>query len=352
LLHSLHKFFYVKLDESTIIIQGRLMSQLYKAELHVHLEGTIRPEMAKQLALRNQIEFPYHILDQTGQFYLSNDFLHFLGVYDMVAALIRHPRDYYDLTYDYLQQSALQGVIYTEMMYSPEHAEKVSGIPSIEHLLAIDEAIRQAELDFGIIGKIIITGVRHFGVESCEHVAQQALKYTVPSVVGFGLGGDEIHFPPELFAKAYAIASDGGLKCTIHAGEFGSAESMQVAIQTCKVSRIGHGVAAIKSPNTLAMLKDLNIALEVCPSSNVKLGLFPSIAQHPFQKLQQAGIAISINSDDPPFMNTNLGLEYQYVQQIFKYSDNDINAITLMALEHAFADEITKQTLKDKIIEI
>ena len=328
------------------------MSQLQKAELHVHLEGTIRPEIAKQLALRNQIEFPHHILDPSGQFYLSNDFLHFLSVYDIVAALIRHPRDYYDLTYDYLQQSAQQGVIYTEMMYSPEHAEKVSGIPSIEHLLAIDEAIQQAELDFGIIGKIIITGVRHFGVDSCEHVAKQALKYTVPSVVGFGLGGDEIHYPPELFAKAYAIAADGGLKCTIHAGEFGSAESMQVAIQTCHVSRIGHGVAAIQSPKTLAMLKDLNIALELCPSSNVKLGLFQSIAHHPFQKLQQAGIAISINSDDPPFMNTNMGLEYQHVQKTFNYSDEQINAITLMAIEHAFSDDMTKQKLKRKVTSI
>lgn len=321
------------------------MPVLKKAELHVHLEGTMRPQIAHLLATRNHLSYPRHLLDPSGQFYMSNDFLHFLSVYDEIAALILHPRDYYDVTYDYLKQSALQGCIYTEMMYSPEHAEKVSGIPSIEHLIAINEAIDQAKHDYQIIGRVIITGVRHFGVQSCEHVAKEALKHTVPSVVGFGLGGDEIHFPPELFAKAYTIAAEGGLKCTIHAGEFGSAESMQVAIKKCHVKRIGHGVAAIHCEKTIAMLKDLNIALELCPSSNVKLGLYPSISEHPFAKFLEMGIPVSINSDDPPFMNTHIGLEYQQVQETFNYTDKQINQITQMAIEHSFADENTKRDL-------
>ena len=182
------------------------MSKLIKAELHVHLEGTMRPEIARILAKRNQLSFPEHLLDPSHQYYESYDFLKFLHAYDEIAALIKHPRDYFDITYDYLKQSAKVGVIYTEMMYSPEHAEKVSGIPSIEHLLAIQEAIAQAEEEDDIVGRIIVTGVRHFGIESCEQVARQAGKHQVPCIVGYGLGGDEIHYPPQDYAKAYEIA--------------------------------------------------------------------------------------------------------------------------------------------------
>jgi adenosine deaminase len=325
------------------------VSKRPKAELHVHLEGTIRPELGKLLAKRNNIPFPEHLLDSTKQFYESSDFLLFLKAYDEIAALIKRPIDYFDLTYDYLKQSAEVGVIYTEMMYSPDHAEKVSQIPSIEHLVAINEAINKAKIDFDIIGKIIITGVRHFGVEACEKVATHATEVDLPCVVGFGLGGDEIHYPPELFAKAYEIAAYGGLKKTIHAGEFGDAKSMQTAIKTCKVNRIGHGVAAILCPNTIAMLKDLNIPLEICPSSNIKLGLFPSIDKHPIKKLLELSVEISINSDDPPFMNTEIGREYDLVQKSFHLDNEEINNITRMAIKHAFIDDALKAKLLKKI---
>jgi adenosine deaminase len=325
------------------------MNKVIKAELHVHLEGTMRPLIAQMLAERNQLKFPKHLLDASQQYYESNDFLKFLQAYDEIAALIQHPRDYFDLTYDYLKESAHVGVIYTEMMYSPEHAEKVSGIPSIEHLLAIQDAITKAEEDYGIKGRIIVTGVRHFGIESCEQVARNAGKHQVPCVVGYGLGGDEIHFPPQDYAKAYAIARDNGLKTTIHAGEFGSAESMITAIKTCKVERIGHGVAAIQSQNTLAMLKDLNIPLEICPSSNVKLGLFSKIEEHPLKKILDHGIDISLNSDDPPFMATEIGHEYDLVQNTFNFSAEKMQEITRMAIKHAFLSEGEKESLLKQI---
>jgi adenosine deaminase len=325
------------------------MSKLLKAELHAHLEGTMRPEIAYMLAERNHLNFPKHILGPSQQFYLSDDFLHFLKVYDLIAELIRQPKDYYDITYDYLKQSANQGVIYSEMMYSPEHAEKVSGIPSKEHLFAINDAIKDARVDFQIEGRILISGVRHFGSESCEHVAREATKVDLPCVIGFCLGGDEIHYPPEWFAKAFAIAHDGGLPCTMHAGEFGSAQSIITAIETCKVTRIGHGVAAIQSPEVMAFLKDKNIALEICPSSNVQFGLFPSLSQHPIIKFLEAGIDISINSDDPPFMNTTIEKEYLVVEETFQLSHQQMLAITKMALERAFVDQTTKQSLLNRL---
>lgn len=320
-----------------------------KAELHVHLEGTITPNVAQQLAKRNQLIIPDGLIAPDGENYLSNDFLHFLGVYDTLAALIKTPRDYYDITFDYLRSRALEDAIYVEMMYSPDHAEQSTGIPSIEHLQAIQQAIDDAEAQFGIIGRILVTAVRHFGEDSCIGVAEEISRRTVPCVVGFGLGGDEIHFPPRLFKRSFEIAHAAGLQCTAHAGEFAPASGVIEAIENLHITRVGHGVQVFNSPDTIRLLKERGIALELCPSSNIKLGLFPDLKNHPFPQLLEAGLMVSLNSDDPPFMFTTLGEEYKRVQAAYNYSDETMTAITAMAIESAFVDEETKQKLRQKI---
>jgi len=316
-----------------------------KAELHVHLEGTIPPHLALQIGKRNNIILPDGLITADGSSYQYKDFLDFLKAYDAVAAVIKHPRDYYDITFDYLKSCADSGGIYVEMMYSPDHAEQSSGIPSSEHLQAIDQAIRDAEAKHGILGRIIITAVRHFGVDSATKVATQALKETVPCIAGFGLGGDEFNFPPKLFQKPYQIAAEGGLHCTVHAGEFAPASGMMEAMDYLPIQRIGHGVMSMHSPETIARLIDKNIALEICPSSNIALGLFPDMASHPLRQLMDAGISISLNSDDPPFFQTTLGKEYDRVQQFHQFSDSTMLNFTRMALEAAFVDQITKESL-------
>lgn len=323
--------------------------KLKKAELHVHLEGTITPQLAEKLANRNKLKLPKGLIAPDGFSYLSNGFLDFLKVYDTLAAVIKKPEDYYDITFDYLRSNALDNAIYIEMMYSPDHAERSSGIPSVEHLTAIQQAIDDAKKQYHIIGRILMTAVRHFGVEAVEHVAQQAHIDRFPCVTGFGLGGDEANFPPKLFAKAYQIAADAGLQCTVHAGEFASYEGIIEAMNYLPIKRIGHGVNSIYSPDTMAMIKDKGIALEICPSSNIFLGLFKDMATHPLPKFIEAGIKVSINSDDPPFMNTHLAREYQRVQESYHYSDETMNHITRMAIESAFIDEKTRKELLAKI---
>ena len=316
-----------------------------KIELHVHLEGTISPALAKILASRNHLTVPPGVISSSGDHYLFRDFLHFLSVFDIIAGLIKTPQDYYDLTFDYLRSSARDDVMYVEMMYSPEHAEKMTGIPSIEHLQAIQQAITDAHAQFGIVGRIIIVAVRHFGVDASIRTAERALQERLAAVVGFGLGGDELNFPPQLFKQAFAIASEGGLLCTAHAGEFGDAKSMLVAIESLPIQRIGHGVQAIHSPDLMKLLKDRNIALEVCPSSNIVFGVFKDIAHHPFPDLLKAGISVSINSDDPPFVRTTVAKEYALVQAAYGYSDIDMTNITRSAVEHSFADQDLKMRL-------
>lgn len=322
---------------------------LKKAELHVHLEGSITPELAAMLAQRNKLTLPNGLIAPNGTSYLSKDFLDFLKVYDTLADLIKTPRDYYDITFDYLRARALEHTIYVEMMYSPDHAERSSGIPSAEHLIAIQQAINDAKEQFDIVGRIIITAVRHFGAEAAERVAQQTHQDRAPCVTGFGLGGDEAKFPPKLFTRAYAIAADADLACTVHAGEFAPASGMVEAMENLPIRRIGHGVNAIYSPETMAMVKDKDIALELCPTSNIFLGLFKDMAHHPFPKLYEAGIKVSINSDDPPFMSTSLEQEYERVQEFYAYSDATMNAITRMAIQAAFVDEQTRSELLAKI---
>lgn len=322
---------------------------LKKAELHVHLEGTIAPDLAIKLAKRNKLTLPPGLIAPNGTSYLSKDFLDFLKVYDTLAAVIKVPQDYYDITFEYLKANAQEQAIYIEMMYSPDHAEQSSGIPSREHLAAIQQAINDAKDQFGIVGRIISTGVRHYGVDACERVAKQAGIDRFPCVTGFGLGGDEAKFPPGLFAKAYQIAADAGLECTVHAGEFDTARGMVEAMNTLPIKRIGHGVLVINSPETMAMVKDRGIALELCPTSNIFLGLFKDMQTHPFAKLYEAGIQVSISSDDPPFMSTNLAQEYEKVQKAYHFSDDTMNDITRMAINAAFVDEKTRSELLQKI---
>jgi adenosine deaminase len=321
-----------------------------KAELHVHLEGTISPILAERLAERNRCPIPDGLIAADGKSYYSRDFLHFLSVFDQLSSLIKSPQDYYDLTFDYLKQSAEQNVIYCEMMYSPDHAERMSGIPSKEHLDAIQNAIDDAEDVFGIVGRILITMVRHFGVDAAERVLTEAMAYRPRCVVGFGLGGDELGFPLPLFKHIFDKAHQEGFVCTAHVGEFGSFETMREAIEDFSLKRIGHGVQAIYSQDVISLLKDNQIALEICPSSNIKFGLFPSLKEHPFGALLAQGVRVSLNSDDPPFIPTTIGLEYALVQQTFQLSDTTMQNITKMAIESAFVDEQTKTRLLAELV--
>lgn len=318
---------------------------LKKAELHVHLEGTITPVLAKTLAQRNRLQLPEHLISADSKSFLSRDFLHFLKVYDVVADLIKKPQDYYDITFDYLQESAKDHCIYVEMMYSPDHAEQASGIPSIEHLQAIQQAIDDAESQFGIIGRIIITAVRHFGATAAERVAKEAAIASVPCATGFGLGGDEANFPPELFKKAYQMAHDAGLECTIHAGEFAPANKIVDAIENLPIKRIGHGIHAVHSPSTMALIKERDIALELSPTSNVSFGIFKSLSEHPLPKFLEYGIPISVNTDDPPFVSTRIGEEYKKVAETFNLSRDTMHHITEMAIAKAFVDDTTRERL-------
>lgn len=322
-----------------------------KIELHNHLEGTAPPELIKRIGRRNGIELAQNLVSDCGNFFKWQSFLDFLDVYEQASMVIKNPIDYYDITYDYLKRCAAEDAIYVEMMYSPEHAENSSGIPSKEHLVAICEAIDHAKRDFDIVGRIIYVAVRHYGIDACESVAKRGHTEPHEYVVGYGLAGDEAGFPPAQFKRAFDIARDANMSCTVHAGEMQGPELIKEALNNLKVSRLGHGVRAIEDIRLLDRLRDEKIHLEVCPSSNVALEVYPNYASHPLRKLYDHGLSLSLNSDDPPYFECTLGGEYDIAKSHFGFTDDELKHVSMMAVDASFADPATKNMLHKRIEE-
>ena len=322
-----------------------MMSGVAKVELHVHLEGTATPELIGRLAQRNGLPLPERLLGDDGRFHYG-DFLDFLRCYDLAASVIRTAQDYRDITYEYLCACAGEGAIYVELTASPDHAISV-GLSDAEHLDGISRGIDDAREETGIEGRILISAVRNFGVGRALRIARYAAAETHPYVVGFSMAGDEAGFPAELFSEAYAIAAAAGLGCTIHAGEWGGPESVRAAL-ALPVTRIDHGVRAIEDPALVAELAARGIVLDTCPTSNVVLGVYRSFDEHPLPALRDAGVRLTLGSDDPPYFGATIGGEYAVCAERFGFGDDELRAITATAIDAAFCDVVLKRALRER----
>jgi len=314
-----------------------------KAELHCHLEGSITGELARDLAARNGLALPDGLFGPDGK-YVWRDFLSFLGAYDRVCGVVKKPADFADVIYSYLARAAAQGAVYVEMFCSPERP-KALGIPYADWVAALASGIDRAGRDFGIVGRICIICIRHFGPERALAMAERMVAEPHPYVVGFGMGGDEAKFEPIDFAPAYRLAHEKGYGCTVHAGEVRGPESVWSALRDLPVTRIGHGVRSAEDPRLLEELARRGTVLEVCPGSNIALGLYPDRIAHPLHALIAAGVRVTLGSDDPPFFHTTLGVEYGESG----LSDAALHAITRTAIEASFADAATKRGLLEAL---
>jgi len=315
-----------------------------KAEIHCHLEGSIPPKLALELAQRNGLVLPPNLLDARGH-YAWTDFWSFLESYDRVCTALKTARDFRDVIYTYLAGVAQEGAVYVEMFCSPERPAAL-GIPYAHWLEALAEGIDDARREFGIEGRIIIICIRHRGPERAEAMVRAMVAEPHPYVVGFGMGGDEAKFAPVDFAPAYRLAHEHGYGCTVHAGEVVGPESVWAAIRDLPVTRIGHGVRSADDPALMDELARRGIVLEVCPGSNVALGLYPDRASHPLHRLIDAGVPVTLNSDDPPFFHTTLGTEYD----LAGLDEARLRGIARATIEASFADEATKRQLLGRIL--
>lgn len=317
-----------------------------KAELHVHIEGAAMPDLVKRLAAKYGIDSA-GLFDSKGH-YAWKDFSSFLSCYDRASQAFRAPEDYVALSEAYYRMLAAEGAIYAEITISPDHAA-AAGLSYPDYVAGLAEGIERARNQTGIEGRMIAVGVRHFGARAVERVAEQVISYGHPLVTGFGLAGDERSGHPANFARAFRLAAEGGLGLTAHAGEFGGPESIVAALDFLRVRRIGHGVRAIEDKALVQRIAEEGIVLEVCPGSNVALGLYSNLRFHPVNLLRRAGCRITLNSDDPPFFRTTLGNEYRSCAATFGWDEEAQRKITRTAIEVAFCDKQTKERLLKKL---
>jgi adenosine deaminase len=281
--------------------------------------------------------------------YAWRDFLDFLNTYNLAASVIRTPEDYRDVTYEYLASCAREGALYVELIASPGHADSV-GLTDAEHFGGIAEGIDDARARFGIEARILAVAVRNFGAPEAEAIARRLAEDRHPYVVGFNLAGDEAGFPPEPFAEAFRIASESGLGCTVHAGEHAGADSVRSALGLPGITRISHGVRAIEDAALVREIADRGVVLEVCPTSNVATGVFSSYEEHPMRALHDAGVKVTLGSDDPPYFACSIGGEYAVARERLGFEEEgELAHITRTAIEASFAEDALKRALLDRL---
>jgi adenosine deaminase len=312
-----------------------------KAELHCHVEGAASPQLVLAQARKYNAETASFIADGA---YIWNDFTSFLGAYDKASNLFRTEEDFALLAETYLTELADGGAIYSELFVSPDHGE-ASGLGAEAYIQGLAEGMQRARAKTGIESRMVVIGVRHFGIERVEAAARFAARRPHPLITGFNMAGDERQFHVRDFVPAFDIARDAGLGITIHAGELCGAYSVRDALDFIKPTRIGHGVRAVEDMDLVARIRDEGVVLEVCPGSNVALNVFPSFKAHPLRMFYEMGLKVTLNSDDPPFFHSSLAREYEIASSEMGLSEAALDAMTRTALEAAFVDEPTRAIL-------
>ncbi|WP_109313976.1 adenosine deaminase [Ruegeria sp. AU67] len=323
------------------------VADLPKIELHLHHEGAAPPEFIRQLAHEKRIDLS-GIFKSDGS-YDFRDFAHFLSVYEAACEVLKSPEDFRRLTLAILEESAANGVVYSETFLSPDFCGGGDVHAWRDYLNAIQDAADEAERKFDITLRGVVTCVRHFGPEQAKQSAYCAAETAGDWITGFGMGGNEGVGTQGDYKWAFECAREAELRLTTHAGEFGGPESVRDAVRDLGVERVGHGVRAIEDDDLIRELVDREVTLEVCPGSNVVLGLFPDFAAHPIARLRDQGVNVTVSTDDPPFFHTTMRREYEMLHQAFGWDAKDFAALNDTALNAAFCDDGTRERVKKRL---
>jgi adenosine deaminase len=323
------------------------MIALPKVELHLHLEGAAPPAFIRGLAREKNMDLS-GIFDAQGG-YAYTDFWHFLKVYEAATECLQTPEDYHRLTLAVLEESAASGVIYSETFLSPDFCGGRDVGAWREYLHAVREAANLAEKRDGIVLRGIVTPIRHFGPEKARETAICAAETAGDWIVGFGLAGDEKIGKPKDFLWSFDAAREAGLRLTCHAGEWGGPESVRDAIHDLEVERIGHGVRAIEDLALVDEIAEKGIVLEVCPGSNIALGIYPGWRRHPIGQMYDRGVKVTISTDDPPFFDTTMAREYDLLAEAFDWDEGVFQTIARTSAEAAFCDAGTREKIMKRL---
>jgi adenosine deaminase len=315
-----------------------------KVELHVHLEGSIRPATLLQLASRHRVDLPADTEEGLRRWFCFRDFEHFVRIYLTCCRCLRDPEDFQLVMREFLAEQERQNVLYSEVHFTIG-THLANGVDGGEVAVALFETLTLEERRRGVSARVIPDIVRDVEWKVADKTLEWALDGRDKGVVALGLSGFESS-PSEPFQEHFLVAAREGLHRVAHAGEHEGPASVRSALEVCEPERIGHGIRSIEDAELIAQLRERCIPLEVCPSSNVCLGAVPALEEHPFERLRQAGVQLSVNSDDPPLFDTSLTEEYLRLSETFGYDADQLASLSWAALRHAFLPEPQRQALE------
>ena len=308
--------------------------KLPKAELHLHIEGSLEPEQMFALAKRNKITLPFATVEALGAAYAFSNLQDFLDIYYQGAAVLQTMEDFHDLTLAYFRRAAADGVIHAEIFFDPQ-THTARGVPFAVAIDGILSGMAQAERSLGVTAKLILCFLRHLSEEDAFETLRQAEPW-LDRLTAVGLDSSELGHPPSKFARVFRAARERGLKLVAHAGEEGPAAYVWEALDVLGVNRIDHGNRALEDPALVARLVADGMTLTVCPLSNLKLRVVDSLAAHPLKRMLELGLKATINSDDPAYFGGYVGRNWTETATALDLSQADLASLARNSFQGSF----------------
>ena len=321
-----------------------LIKRLPKAELHLHIEGSLEPELMFRLAKKNQIEIPYKDIEDVRNAYNFTNLQTFLDIYYAGANVLITQDDFYDLTWEYILKCVEDNVIHTEIFFDPQ-THTARGVAFETVITGIKRALADAKAQYGITSCIIMCFLRHLSQEEAFETLEQALPFK-DDIIGVGLDSSELGNPPSKFIEVFKKAKEEGFKLVAHAGEEADFSYIYEALDLLDISRIDHGVQSIKSAELMQRLKDEQMPLTVCPNSNIELRVFDNYKEHNIKELLDYGLNITVNSDDPAYFKGYINQNFINISENLPLTEDDIITLVKNSFRSSFiSDELKQQYL-------
>jgi adenine deaminase len=322
-------------------VDEAFLNGLPKAELHVHVEGTLEPEMMFGLARRNGVALKYASVEEARRAYDFADLQSFLDLYYEGMGVLLHEKDFYDLTLAYLEKAAAQGVRHAEIFFDPQ-AHTGRDVPFETAVTGIRNALTDGESRLGLSTRLIMCFLRHLSAEEAMRTLEEALPYK-GSISAVGLDSSEVGHPPQDFKAVFEEAAGHGFLRVAHAGEEGPPEYIRQALDDLGAARIDHGVRCMEDPALVGRLRDEQVPLTVCPLSNVRLRCFPSIEDHPAKRMLDGGLCVTVNCDDPAYFGGYVVENYAALRDGLGFGREDFRAVAENSFRASFLDEGEKK---------
>ena len=320
-----------------------LLREIPKAELHIHIEGSLEPQMMFEIAARNGVRLRYGSVREVREAYDFADLQAFLDLYYEGTRVLLHERDFYELTFAYLQKATSQGVRHAEIFFDPQaHTDR--GVAFETAITGIHRALLDGQRRLGVSSHLILCFLRHLSADEAAETMRRALPYK-GRIVGVGLDSSEVGHPPEGFKAVFEEAARHGFRRVAHAGEEGPPEYIRQALDELGAERIDHGVRCVEDPGLVRRLRDEQVPLTVCPLSNVRLRVFPSVEEHPVKRMLGEGLCVTVNSDDPAYFGGYVADNYCAVRDGLGFAREDFRAVAENSFRASFLGEGKKKEL-------